>query len=283
MNNLNIHEVLKQMPNRPIGAASTSYPKPHRRIAQINNSVKHGLRRTRIEWAECSWNPMIGCSAASTGCMKCYAREIALDLQAQGNKKYAGGFTPTFLPSMLNQPRLLEKPTVIFINSMSDLFHEAYSDEQILSVIGVIADLPQHVGIALTKRHERLLELDQKIAWPDNLIVGVSIENNEWVVRADYLRKTNAKNKAISAEPLLGPLTNLDTAGIGWLISGGESGPGARPFDPQWAEDLRQMCLKTGTAFFHKQNGGEQKHRTGRKLFGKIYDAYPQVIIDMKR
>jgi protein gp37 len=249
----------------------------------VDNSIHHGLRKSSIEWTEYSWNPMIGCSHASEECRFCYAERLALKMQEDGIPKYVDGFKPKFLPRMLREPTNLLNPTVIFVNSMGDLLHVAFTIEQIKSVIQVIRETPWHVCILLTKRHERLAELDQEIEWPDNLIMGVSIGINSMVKRADYLRQCDAKHKVISVEPLLEDLPDLDLTGIDWVITGGESGVGARPFDPQWAEHVRLLAQKSGTAFFHKQNGGIQKHRTGRKLFGQIYNEYPAVIRNMKR
>jgi len=249
----------------------------------VDNSIHHGLRKSSIEWTEYSWNPMIGCSHASEECQYCYAEKLALKMQEDGIRKYADGFTPKFLPQMLDAPKNLLNPTVIFVNSMGDLFHKAFTIEQILRVIQVMHETPGHVYICLTKRHERLLELNPDINWPGNLIMGVSIGTNRWVKRADYLRQCNSRHKVISAEPLLEALPDLNLEGIDWVISSGESGSGARPFDPQWAEDIRLLAQKSGTAFFHKQNGGVHKRKTGRKLFGQIYDEYPAVIRNMKR
>jgi protein gp37 len=274
---------LTEAANNALSKPMTNVMQAPKRKAMEDASIRHGLRKTGIEWTDYSWNPMIGCSHASIECAKCYAETLALEMQEQEVQKYRDGFKPKFLPNMLEEPKKLLNPKRIFVNSMGDLLHPAFNLEQVTSVIQVMHDTPWHVYICLTKRHERLLELNKHINWPDNLIMGVSIGINSMVKRADYLRQCDAKHKVISVEPLLEDLPDLDLTGIDWVITGGESGVGARPFDPQWAEHVRLLAQKSGTAFFHKQNGGIQKHRTGRKLFGQIYNEYPAVIRNMKR
>ena len=239
------------------------------------------MAKTKIEWADNVWNFCKGCVPISIGCLNCYANELAKSMQLQGVPKYRDGFAPKFFPELLDIPKKNMEPSTWFVNSMSDFFHEAFSIEVILAAVEVMRSTPWHVYIILTKRHERMLELDSLIDWPDNVILGVTIESDRWCMRADYLRKTNAKHWAISAEPLLESLPSLNLTGICWIITGGESGNGARPFDPKWALEIRDLALTFGTAFFHKQNGGVNKYKTGNKLNGQIYLAFPPVIQEL--
>jgi protein gp37 len=239
------------------------------------------MAKTKIEWAHKVWNFCIGCLAISIGCLKCYAKEIAEAMQKQGVPKYRDGFEPRFFPHLLDIPKNDKEPSTWFVNSMSDFFHEAFTIDMIQAAVEVMRATPWHVYIILTKRHERMLELDSQINWPENVILGVTIESDRWCIRADYLRKTKAKHKVISAEPLLESLPNLNLSGITWIITGGESGKGARPFDPAWALEIRDLALTTGAAFFHKQNGGVNKYKTGNKIDGKTYLEYPQIIQEL--
>ena len=236
------------------------------------------MAKTNIEWADKVWNFCIGCVAISIGCLKCYAKEIAEALQKQGVPKYKNGFEPRFFPHLLDIPKKDEEPSTWFVNSMSDFFHVAFTIDMIHAAVEAMRATPRHVYIILTKRHERMLELDSQINWPDNVILGVTIESDRWCIRADYLRKTKAKHWVISAEPLLESLPSLNLTGIGWIITGGESGKDARPFDPKWALEIRDLAWASGTAFFHKQNGGVNKYKTGNKIAGQTYLAFPPVI-----
>lgn len=214
-----------------------------------------------IEWTEATWNPVTGCDKISPGCKFCYADRLAKRLQKMGNPKYANGFDLTIQESALELPLRWKKPQTIFVNSMSDLFHEDIPDEFVADVFDVMVRAKQHTFQILTKRPERLAELAPQLPWPRNVWMGVTIENRRFVHRADSLREVPAAVRFISAEPLLGPLEGLDLDGIDWLIAGGESGPRHRRIDPAWATELRDRCLHKGVAFFFKQWGAAPKER----------------------
>jgi protein gp37 len=228
-----------------------------------------------IEWTEATWNPLTGCTKVSPGCKHCYAERLSKRLMAMGNPKYANGFRLTLHEDALELPLRWSKPRAIFVNSMSDLFHEDVPDEFVHRVFAVMAAAHWHRFQVLTKRPERLLALDPELAWRPNIWMGVSVENERYVPRVDLLRQTQAHVKFLSIEPLLGPLPSLDLAGIDWAIVGGESGPGARPLKESWVRDIRDRCLDAGVPFFFKQWGGVQKHRTGRMLDGRTWDEMP--------
>jgi protein gp37 len=200
---------------------------------------------------------------------------MALRLQAMGHANYANGFNLTIHEHALELPLSWKKPQLIFVNSMSDLFHEDVPFEFIQRVFDVMRRASWHQFQVLTKRSERLLELDPQIEWPVNVWMGVSVENQSYTFRIDHLRKTNSRTKFLSLEPLLGPLPNLDLEGIDWVIVGGESGPGARQIKEEWVVDIRDQCLKAGTPFFFKQWGGVNKKRSGRVLQGRTWDQLP--------
>ena len=231
--------------------------------------------RSSIEWTESTWNPVTGCSKISPGCKHCYAERMAMRLQAMGVAAYRDGFAVTLQHHTLETPLRWRKPQVIFVNSMSDLFHDAVPDSYILDVFDVMRRAHWHRYQILTKRPERLLALDAKLPWLPHIWMGVSVESDAYTKRADVLRRTGAHVKFLSLEPLLGPLPSLDLTDIDWAIVGGESGPGARPLKPEWALDLRDRCQKTGVAFFFKQWGGVNKKRTGRLLEGRTWDEMP--------
>ena len=233
------------------------------------------MTRTKIEWADETINPTTGCTEYGMDCANCYARRMSQRLKAMGAPKYRDGFEPRFHQSTLKPIRGNSK--LIFVNSMSDLFHKEFSLEIINEVLKWIREQPKHRFIVLTKRAERLTEIDDQVAWPENLILGVSIGMNRYVYRADLIRKCGARTKLVSAEPLLEDLPDLDLRGIHWLISGGESGPGHRPFNPQWAINLKDRCKRDAIAFFHKQNGGLRPKSNGRMLNGREYTEYPVV------
>lgn len=231
--------------------------------------------RSSIEWTESTWNPSTGCDAISPGCENCYAERMALRLKAMGQKKYARGFKLSLHPDTLELPLKWRKPQRIFVNSMSDLFHHEVPLEYIQRVFDTMKRAHWHQFQVLTKRSGRLLALTDKIDWPTNVWMGVSVEGERYKTRIDHLRKTGAVVKFLSLEPLLGPLGTLDLAGIDWVIVGGESGPGARPMKPEWVTEVRRQCARAGVAFFFKQWGGIQKKRAGRKLDGRTYDEMP--------
>lgn len=231
--------------------------------------------QSEIEWTEATWNPVTGCDKVSPGCAHCYAERMARRLQAMGTANYANGFQLTLQPRMLEAPLKWKRPRKIFVNSMSDLFHIAVPPPFIQQVFAVMGRANWHQYQVLTKRSERLLELDSMLPWESHIWMGVSVENQRFTSRIDDLRSTKAKVKFLSLEPLLGPLDNLDLRGIDWVIVGGESGPRARPMNPAWVTSIRDQCRLAGTAFFFKQWGGVFKSRAGRELDGRTWDEMP--------
>lgn len=235
--------------------------------------------KSTIEWTESTWNPVSGCTKISAGCLNCYAERMARRLKAMGQKRYINGFKIALHPEALNEPYRWKKSRTVFVNSMSDLFHEKISFEFIEKVFAVMNDNKQHIFQVLTKRSERLLELAPLLKWSDNIWMGVTIENNNYVSRADDLRAVNAAIRFLSLEPLLGPLPDLRLDEIDWVIAGGESGPGARPMKEGWVLDIKKSCEEQeNTAFFFKQWGGVNKKKAGRLLQSKTWDEYPKIV-----
>jgi protein gp37 len=232
---------------------------------------------SRIEWTEATWNPVTGCHQISPGCAHCYAKTFAERWRGIPGHHYEQGFDLRLWPERLEQPLRWRRPRVIFVNSMSDLFHEGIPDEYITEVFDVMASAPQHTFQVLTKRDDRLAALAPRLPWPENVWMGVTIENRRFVHRADQLRKVPAAVRFISAEPLLGPLGGLDLTGIDWLISGGESGHRHRRVDPEWLRELRDRCQTEGVAYFFKQWGGRTPKAGGRTLDGRTWDEMPAV------
>lgn len=230
-----------------------------------------------IEWTEATWNPVTGCTKISPGCKHCYAERMALRLKAMGQRNYINGFDLTLHEHALNTPLSWKKPQVIFVNSMSDLFHKDVPFEFILRVFEVMEQARWHRFQVLTKRSDRLLELSPRLPWPSNVWMGVSVENADYTFRIEHLRQTKAHIKFLSLEPLLGPLPDLGLAGIDWVIVGGESGPGARPMSESWVISLRDQCLSAEVPFFFKQWGGVNKKRTGRVLCGQTWEQMPSI------
>ncbi len=228
-----------------------------------------------IEWTEATWNPVTGCTKVSPGCKHCYAERMAHRLQAMGQSKYRDGFNLTLHEDTLEQPLSWQKPLMVFVNSMSDLFHEEVPLSFICSAFDVMRRASQHVFQVLTKRSERLLTLDPKISWPGNVWMGVSVENEDYLHRIDNLTEAHARVKFLSLEPLLGPLPDLDLKGIDWVIVGGESGPGARPMAKEWVTSIRDQCLAAYIPFFFKQWGGFRRREAGRELDGRTWDQLP--------
>jgi protein gp37 len=228
-----------------------------------------------IEWTEATWNPVTGCDKVSPGCAHCYAETFAERWRGIAGHPYEQGFALTLWPHRLEQPLRWKRPRMIFVNSMSDLFHERIPDDYIARVFEVMGEASHHTFQILTKRHERLAEFAPRLSWHENVWVGVSIENRRFVHRADYLRSVDAAVRFISAEPLLGPLEGLDLAGIDWLIAGGESGPKHRRCDPTWIRELRDRCRIEAVAFFFKQWGGRTPKAGGRLLDGETWDELP--------
>lgn len=232
---------------------------------------------SRIEWTSASWNPVTGCDQVSPGCAHCYAKTFAERFRGVPGHPYEQGFELRLWPSRLELPLRWRRPKLIFVNSMSDLFHEGIPDAYVKRVFDAMRAADQHVFQVLTKRHERLGELGPRLTWPENVWMGVSIENRRFVHRAGYLRRVDASVRFISAEPLLGPLEGLELQGIDWLIAGGESGPRHRRVDPDWVRDLRDRCSAEGVAFFFKQWGGRTPKAGGRELDGRTWDGMPTV------
>ncbi|MCP9491412.1 MAG: phage Gp37/Gp68 family protein [Solirubrobacteraceae bacterium MAG38_C4-C5] len=228
-----------------------------------------------IEWTEATWNPVTGCSKVSPGCAHCYAETFAERWRGVPGHSYEQGFDLRLWPERLEQPLRWKRPRMIFVNSMSDLFHEDIPVDYLLDVFGVMRAAEQHTFQVLTKRHERLRQLAPLLPWPPNVWMGVSIENRRFVDRADALRETPAAVRFISAEPLLGPLDGLDLSEIDWLIAGGESGPHHRPPSIDWLRELRDRCVDDRVAFFFKQWGGPRPKSGGRELDGRTWNEMP--------
>lgn len=228
-----------------------------------------------IEWTEATWNPVTGCTKISVGCQNCYAERMARRLKAMGQPNYIDGFKVKTHEKVLSLPLRWKKPRTIFVNSMSDLFHEEVPVSFISKVFRVMEQAPQHIFQVLTKRSKNLQALSGCLPWPDNVWMGVTVENNKHQQRIEDLRNTSAKIKFISFEPLLGPITNIDLTNIDWVITGGESGPKARPVSSLWVEEIRDQCLAANVPFFFKQWGGFNKKKAGRVLDGRTWDQMP--------
>jgi protein gp37 len=233
------------------------------------------MAKSAIEWTECTWNPVTGCTKISAGCRYCYAERMAVRLQAMGQPAYASGFELALHPEKLCQPLEWRKSSTIFVNSMSDLFHEDIPTEFIQDVFKTMREASWHRFQILTKRAERLEELDSVVEWPENVWMGVTVERQDYAARVDHLRGCGAQTKFLSCEPLLGPLHSLDLTGIDWVIVGGESGPSSRPMDPAWVRDLRDQCTGASVPFFFKQWGGRNKKKAGRNLDGRLWSQTP--------
>lgn len=231
--------------------------------------------KTTIEWTECSWNPVTGCTKISEGCRNCYAAKLAKRLKAMGNIRYQNEFEVTVHMDLITKPLEWKKPKMIFVNSMSDLFHEEVSDEIILKIFETMNQAYWHTFQILTKRPERLALLSSKITWSDNIWMGVSVENRDAIPRCKLLKQTAAKTKFISAEPLLESINSIDLDEIDWLIVGGESGSNCRPLKKEWVIELKDLAEKNNTAFFFKQWGGFNKKKNGSELDGRYYREYP--------
>lgn len=245
------------------------------------------MAKSSIEWTEETWNPTTGCDRTSPGCDHCYALTLAKRLKAMGQPKYqqdgdprtsGPGFGLALHPAVLELPRHWTGSRVVFVNSMSDLLHPEVPLDFIADVFRVIADTPQHTYQVLTKRSKRLAEIDHALAWPANLWMGVSIEDDRYAFRARHLAETAAAVKFLSCEPLLGPLPSVPLAGIDWVIAGGESGAHARAVEAEWVRDLRDRCKEKNVAFFFKQWGGRTPKENGRALDGRHWDERPRLV-----
>jgi len=230
--------------------------------------------RSSIEWTEATWNPVTGCDRVSPGCDNCYAERLAKRLQAMGNARYANGFAVTLHPDVLDLPLRWRTSRRVFVNSMSDLFHPKVPTGFIEAAFDVMVRAPHHTFQILTKRPKRAVALADKLPWPANIWLGVSVEDQPRAWRVDDLRKVPTAVRFLSVEPLLGPV-DLDLTGISWVIVGGESGPGARPMDPKWARDIRDACRRSNVPFFFKQWGGRTPKAGGRQLDGQTLDQFP--------
>lgn len=232
--------------------------------------------RSHIEWTQATWNPVTGCSKVSSGCKNCYAERLAARWQATGNVRYRNGFTVTLQSDLIELPKRWREPRLIFVNSMSDLFHERVPPDFIRRVFATMRACPQHTFQILTKRSSRLRELAPELDWPANVWMGVSVEDARVLHRVYDLQTVPAPVRFLSCEPLIGPLDDLPLDDIHWVIVGGESGPGARPMHIEWVRSIFRQCRRAGVPFFFKQWGGVRKDRTGRELNGRTYDEMPR-------
>ncbi|MDI6696861.1 MAG: phage Gp37/Gp68 family protein [Anaerolineales bacterium] len=232
--------------------------------------------RSKIEWTQMTWNPVTGCSKVSAGCKNCYAERMAKRLQAMGQKRYLNGFEVTLHEDLVELPYTWKTPRLVFVNSMSDLFHEKVPLEFIQRIFTVMEKCPQHTFQVLTKRSGRLIEVSAQLSWSPNIWMGVSVEDEHAMYRINDLQNTPAAIRFLSCEPLLGPLDNLDLTNIQWVIVGGESGPGARPMRLEWVESIYLQCTQARVSFFFKQWGGVHKKRNGRELHGRLYNEMPR-------
>lgn len=234
------------------------------------------MAQSSIEWTEMTWNPTTGCTKISAGCKFCYAEIMSKRLKAMGLEKYKDAFKVRIHPDQLNIPYTWRSSKVVFVNSMSDLFHKDIPLDFIKQVFKVMNDNPQHVFQVLTKRAKRLFEVHKELKWTHNIWMGVSVEDQKVLDRVDLLRKVKAKVKFLSCEPLIGPLPKLKLKNIDWVIVGGESGHRPRPMEAQWVLDIQEQCEKADVAFFFKQWGGRNKKASGRLLNGRTYDEMPE-------
>jgi protein gp37 len=233
--------------------------------------------QSNIEWTNATWNPVTGCTQISSGCTNCYARRIAIRLQAAGNARYKNGFKLTLHRDLLTTPLTWKKPRLVFVNSMSDLFHEDIPLEFIEKVFGTMKLAYWHTFQILTKRSSRLAGFARDLDWPSNVWMGVTVESNEYASRIHDLRNIPSVVRFVSFEPLLDSIDQIDLKGIHWAIVGGESGPGARPMKKEWAIAIRDICKRDNVAFFFKQWGGTNKKKAGRLLDDRTWDGMPDM------
>ena len=230
---------------------------------------------SKIEWTEATWNPITGCTKCSAGCEHCYAATLAKRLKAMGNVRYKNGFEVTVHRDLFTRPLEWKKPKMTFVNSMSDIFHEKISDEDILQLFEIMNKAHWHTFQVLTKRPDRLVDLSSQINWTPNIWMGVTVENTCALERLAKLKRCGAKIKFVSAEPLLESINQIDLNGIDWLIVGGESGAGCRPLEKKWVIELRDIAKRSNTPFFFKQWGGFHHSQAGSELDGVEYKEYP--------
>ena len=233
--------------------------------------------QSTIEWTQMTWNPVTGCSKVSQGCKHCYAERMAQRLRAMGNARYQQGFAVTLHEDLVEEPLKWGRPRLVFVNSMSDLFHEEVPLTFIQRVFDTMRKASHHVFQILTKRSARLLDVAKDLPWAENIWMGVSVEDEHVVFRIQDLQQVPAPIRFLSCEPLIGPLDALPLDGIHWVIVGGESGPGARPMQQAWVESILLQCRNASVPFFFKQWGGAQKKRRGRVLYGRTYNEFPVV------
>lgn len=236
------------------------------------------MSTSKIEWTEKTWNPITGCSKISEGCLNCYAERMAKRLQSMGQQNYRNGFEVTCHEHALEIPLNWKKSSLVFVNSMSDMFHDEVSDEFIFKIFDVMQRASQHQFQVLTKRSTRLQQLAKPLPWPKNVWIGVTVESSKHITRLDNIRDIDASIKFVSMEPLLGPIPDIDLSGIDWVIVGGESGPGSRDIQEDWVLDIRDQCNSSDTAFFFKQWGGVNKKKAGRLLENRTWDEMPKPI-----
>lgn len=236
-----------------------------------------------IEWTDATWNPLRGCTKVSAGCKHCYAETFSERFRGVPGHPFEQGFDLRLVPEALDVPRRWRRPRRIFVNSMSDLFHERVPLTYIRRVFRVMRECPQHQFQVLTKRSSRLAKLAPKLEWTANIWMGVSVEDSRFLPRVDDLRTVDAAMRFLSLEPLLGPLDSINLEGIGWVIVGGESGPGARPIEADWVRSIRAQCERAGTPFFFKQWGGTNKKQAGRTLDGQEWNGMPEIVEDRLR
>lgn len=234
-------------------------------------------QKSLIEWTESTWNPITGCTKHSEGCLNCYAEKMAKRLQAMGQPKYKNGFRLTLHHENLEDPLKMKKSQMIFVCSMSDIFHEEVPEDFILRLFNVMNRADWHIFQVLTKRAERLEEISRKIRWTSNIWMGVTVESDKYTYRIEHLRKTDAAVKFLSIEPMLSSMPHLPLKDIDWVIVGGESGYGARQIKKEWVLDVKHQCEKANVPFFFKQWGGVNKKKSGRILEGRTYDNMPKV------
>jgi protein gp37 len=233
---------------------------------------------SNIEWTNMTWNPVTGCTKVSQGCKNCYAERMAKRLKAMGVERYRDGFKVTLHEDLLEVPKKWKGSKLVFVNSMSDVFHEDVPIEFIQRMFKTMNECPQHTFQLLTKRSERVKELGSQLDWGENIWMGVSVEDERVMHRVDDLREVPAQVRFLSCEPLIGPLSSLQLDGIHWVIAGGESGPRSRPMEREWVEEIREKCEDASVAFFFKQWGGVRKDLTGRQLNGQTYDEFPVAV-----
>ena len=234
--------------------------------------------QSHIEWTEATWNPVTGCTKISAGCKNCYAERLAKRLQLMGNGRYRNGFRLTLHEEVIGLPRTWRSGRMIFVNSMSDLFHRDVPLDFIQRVFTTMEECPQHVFQILTKRSGRLRELSSQLEWPPNVWMGVSVEDSTVLSRIDDLRSVPSAVRFLSCEPLIGSLKGIDLRDIHWVIVGGESGYGARPMKIEWIREIFSACRKLRIPFFFKQWGGVRKDLTGRSLNGRTYSEMPRAL-----